>query len=163
MTSIELFLFNTIFWVLVHFLSGYLSHFIPTKFYNKDKFLFKKRFWEFDGNLYSSLFLIKRWKDKMPEAGEFFKIHPFSKKHLVSLDKNYLERFSLETCRAEVSHLLPILLCPISFFWNNTTGIFIMSLYAVLANFPFIIIQRYNRIRLVKLLVRLNGRNLKNQ
>lgn len=146
---------NSIFWILVHFFSGFIVHFIPPSFYRYDNFLFKKRFWEFDGKLYEKVFLIKLWKDKLPEAGELFKINPFNKKVFVSREKEYVKRFILETCRAELAHILPFLFLPISFLWNNfLEAQLIMVLYCIFSNLPFILIQRYNRIRLVNILLR---------
>ncbi|MGC8764406.1 MAG: glycosyl-4,4'-diaponeurosporenoate acyltransferase [Brevinematia bacterium] len=145
-------LINSLFWIIIHFLSGFIVHLIPSKFYKPQRWLFKKRWWEFDGKLYTKLFLVKKWKDKVPEAGELFKINPFSKKNLKSLEKSYLKRFLLETCRAELSHLLPILFFPLCIPWNPGIAKWIMLAYALFANFPFIIIQRYNRIRLEKIL-----------
>ncbi|MGC8766483.1 MAG: hypothetical protein ACP5QP_02165 [Brevinematia bacterium] len=143
---------NSLFWLVVHFASGLIVHFIPPKFYSTKTWLFKKRWWEFDGKLYTKIFFVKKWKDKLPEAGEFYKINPFNKKRLKSREKSYLERFLLETCRAELAHLIPILAFPLCLPWNPDAGKWIMLAYAVLFNLPFIIIQRYNRIRLAKLL-----------
>ncbi|MCX8028415.1 MAG: hypothetical protein N2712_00265 [Brevinematales bacterium] len=143
---------NSVFWISVHFFSGYLVHFIPKSFYTGNNPLFKERFWEFNGKLYEKVFLIKLWKDRLPEAGELLSINPFNKKKFLSRDKEYISRFITETCRAELSHLLPFLFLPISFVWNNfIEAMVVMVLYCVVANIPFVMIQRYNRIRLSKL------------
>jgi len=46
-----------------------------------------------------------------------------------------------------------MLLYPLCLFWNPWPGNLIMALYAIVANVPFVIIQRFNRIRLMHLLV----------
>ena len=151
MSALLLILTNSIFWVLLHFLSGYLSHLLPSSFYTLKNPWFKKRCWELDGRLYVKLFRVKAWKDRVPEAGELFRINPFNKKRFISKQKAYVERFILETCRGELAHWLPILFYPLSIIWNPPIGCWIMLAYALLANLPFVIIQRYNRIRLVRL------------
>lgn len=149
---------NSVFWVSVHFFSGFIVHFIPSSFYKYDNFLFKKRFWELNGKLYEKVFLIKLWKDRLPEAGGLLGINPFNKKVFTSRDPSYVRRFILETCRAELSHILPFLFLPISFLWNNfLEAQLVMVIYCVLANLPFIIIQRYNRIRLISLLIKIHN------
>ncbi len=142
---------NSLFWVAVHFASGYLVHLFPESLYRPDRFLFKIRRWERRGSLYRRLFRIHTWKDRLPEAGALFPFHPFDKSHLAQHDRDYFARFVLETCRAELSHLLPFLFYPLCLFWNPWPANLIMFAYAFLANVPFILIQRYNRARLLEL------------
>ncbi|MCS7298461.1 MAG: hypothetical protein RMJ37_00690 [Spirochaetia bacterium] len=144
---------NSVFWVATHFLCGFLVHLVPNEFYTVKNFMFKKRWWEFEGKLYERAFLIKLWKDRLPEAGELLGINPFNKKNFKSRDEEYIERFILETCRAELAHILPFIFLPISFIWNNVLwAMLVMTGFCVVINTPFIAIQRYNRIRLVKIL-----------
>lgn len=149
---------NSIFWTFVFFSSAYIVHFLPEKFYNYKNFLFKTTKIEKDGKLYKNIIFIDRWKDKIPEAGKFLGLHPFSKRHFVSKKKEYVERFILETCRGELSHLLPFIFYPISLIWNPMIANIIMFLFVLIFNLPFILVQRYNRIRLTKLL-----HNIENQ
>jgi glycosyl-4,4'-diaponeurosporenoate acyltransferase len=143
---------NSVFLVGISFASGYLCHFIPFSFYNIKNPIFKKRFWELEGKLYEKVFFVKYWKDIVPEAGELIKIHPFDKKKLKSKEKSFIERFIIETCRAELVHILIFLSTPFAFLFNPPIGDYLMAAYGILANIPFIIIQRYNRIRFVKVL-----------
>lgn len=144
---------NSVFWVATHFLCGFLVHLVPNEFYTVENFMFKKRWWEFEGRLYERVFLIKLWKGKLPEAGELLGINPFNKKNFKSRDEKYIERFILETCRAELAHILPFMFLPISFIWNNVLwAMLVMTGVCVIINTPFIAIQRYNRIRLVRIL-----------
>lgn len=142
---------NAFFWIAVHFVSGYLVHVLPESLYRSDAFLFKLHRWEYKGRVYRRFLKIHAWKDRLPEAGEFFSLHPFNKSHLKSSDAGYLSRFILETCRAELAHLLPFLFYPICLLWNPWPANLIMFVYVVLANIPFILIQRYNRARLLAL------------
>ncbi|HPC38545.1 MAG TPA: hypothetical protein PLF21_04455 [Exilispira sp.] len=153
MKMIFLYIFgNSIFWTFVFFSSAYIVHFLLEKFYNYKNFLFKAVKIEKEGKLYKNIFFIDRWKDKIPEAGKFLGLHPFSKRHFVSKKKEYVERFILETCRGELSHLLPFIFYPISLIWNPMIANIIMFLFVLIFNLPFILVQRYNRIRLTKLL-----------
>lgn len=143
---------NSFFWVFVHFASSYIVHYLPEKIYIYKNIFFRKRAIEQDGKLYKKLFLIDRWKDNIPEAGTFLGLHPFSKRHFISKKPEYIKRFILETCRGELAHLLPFLFYPISLIWNPLTADIIMFFYVLFSNLPFILVQRYNRIRLVKLI-----------
>lgn len=159
MKMIFLYIFgNSIFWAFVFFSSAYIVHFLPEKFYNYKNFLFKKTKIEKDGKLYKNIFFIDKWKDKIPEAGKFLGLHPFSKRHFVSKKKEYVERFILETCRGELSHLLPFIFYPISLIWNPMIANIIMFLFVLIFNLPFILVQRYNRIRLTKLLHKIENK-----
>jgi glycosyl-4,4'-diaponeurosporenoate acyltransferase len=142
---------NALFWLAVHFASGYLVHLFPETLYRSDAFPFRLYRWERKGTVYRRYLKIHVWKDRLPEAGEFFSLHPFNKSHLRRFDAEYLSRFMLETCRAELAHLLPFLFYPLCLPWNPWPANLIMFIYAVLANLPFIIIQRYNRARLLAL------------
>ncbi|MCX7655539.1 MAG: hypothetical protein N2Z76_03330 [Treponemataceae bacterium] len=142
---------NSLFWVVVHFVSGYLVHLFPDSLYRAERFLFKIRPWERRGSVYRRFFRIQIWKDRLPEAGALFPFHPFDKSHLTRYDRDYFVRFVQETCRAELSHLLPFLFYPLCLLWNPWPANLIMFAYAVLANIPFVLIQRYNRARLLEL------------
>ncbi len=151
-----LFIFNSLFWIGFSFLIGFICHLIPFSFYSPKNPIFKERFWEFGGKLYEFLFFVRLWKDKVPEAGELIKINPFNKKKLASRELSYLERFVVETSRAELVHILVLLITPLSYPFNPPIGDYIMTAYGVLANVPCIIIQRYNRIRLLRLLKKIS-------
>lgn len=152
-------LLNSGFWVIVHFASGLMVHIIPDSFYAINNPLFSVKMGRYESYMYRHIFRVNFWKDKLGEAGTFLGIHPFSKKKLASDKVDYIERFILETCRGEFAHILPLLLYPLCLFWNPWPGNVIMALYALTANIPCIVVQRYNRIRLIKLLVfrRRNG------
>ena len=98
---------------------------------------------------YRKAIYIGLWKDRVPEAGRFG--GGVSKRHLKSRDRGVLERLYLETIRAELVHtgLLMVQCFPI--VWLKG-GLLVLPIgYAVVANLPFIAIQRYNRARLSRL------------
>ncbi len=148
-------LINTVFVLGISLISAIICHLIPYRFYSAKNPLFKQRFWEFDGRIYEKILFIKLWKDKVPEAGEMIKINPFNKKRLKSRDKVYIQRFIVETCRAELVHLSIMAFYPFAFIFNPTFGDYIMAILGIITNLPCITIQRYNRIRFLKLLERL--------
>jgi glycosyl-4,4'-diaponeurosporenoate acyltransferase len=120
-------------------------------------FLFKTRKWEKNGNVYKKLFKIKRWKKLLPDGGAVIK-SGFKKRHIDTSSKEVLEKFTLESCRGELVHWL--LIIP---FW--TVGfiappivVVYMFIYALIANLPCIIAQRYNRPRVLKLISRIETR-----
>lgn len=112
--------------------------------------LFRERRWELGGRVYEALF-VKTWKDHLPDAGPWFK-GGFRKGNLSSRSTDFLNKFVLETCRGELSHWLVMFSAPLFFFWNRPWVGGLMVAYAVLGNIPCIIVQRYNRIRLARLL-----------
>lgn len=153
MTGLLLVLVNFLFWIIVMFGAGIVVHFLPDWFYDCENIIFRPRRIEREGEIYSSLFGIKKWKDKLPECGEFFKFNPFNKKKLQRMkDPDYFRRFILETCRAEMTHLIPIAMYPLCLFWNDYPASLYMLIFVLVTNLPFLIIQRYNRIRLMRVL-----------
>ncbi len=69
--------------------------------------------------------------------------------------KEHIRQLIVETCCAELIHVLSMLLSPIFMVLvAGRAGIVAMVLH-VLGNVPFAIIQRYNRPRLVEILERI--------
>ena len=67
-----------------------------------------------------------------------------------------------ETCRAEVVHTVSCLL-GLAFLrlWPGAGGAAVLAVWVLLANLPFMVIQRYNRPRLVRLAALLRKREQK--
>lgn len=138
-------------WFLIHMSVAYFITLVPERFINVRSWLYKQRNWEKDGIIYEQVFRIKSWKELLPDGSALFK-KGFKKKRMVSLTKEYLEKFILEVCRAEMVHWIVILFSPVFFIWNWWWVGIIMIIYAIIANLPCILAQRYNRIRFRKLL-----------
>ena len=81
---------------------GYLGPRLPTSRFDHDTWWSRLRGPERGGRLYERLG-IKRWKDRLPEAGALYS-GGFSKRDLTSHDRAHLERFVAETRRAEAVH-----------------------------------------------------------
>ncbi|MEI7956665.1 MAG: hypothetical protein WCJ66_15985 [Verrucomicrobiota bacterium] len=101
-------------------------------------------------------FGVKRWKDRLPDGARWMG-GGFSKKELAGEDHVYLEEFIRETRRGELCHGCALLFVPVFCLWNPWWGDLVILAYAIIANLPCIIVQRYNRIRLHRLLARLKA------
>ena len=107
--------------------------------------------WEQNGRFYEIHFGIKRWKDRLPDAAVWFG-GGFAKGSLAGHDPAYLRRFIRETWRGELCHWSALGCAPVFFLWNPWWADLVMVGYAVMANIPCILAQRYNRLRLLHLL-----------
>jgi hypothetical protein len=107
--------------------------------------------WEDGGRLYDRVFRVTRWKRALPDGAAWFK-RGFRKKSFLSHDRAYLWRFLIETCRGELVHWVVMLCWPLFLLWNPPHVGALMLIYALLANLPFIVVQRYNRFRLQRML-----------
>ena len=114
--------------------------------------MYIQRNWEDGGKIYQRILKVKKWKEFLPDGAEFSNNKGFPKRHLKSRTPDYLKVFLVETCRAELTHWITMLFAPLFFFWNFFSVGWIMILYALITNMPFIIVQRYNRFRLIRIL-----------
>jgi glycosyl-4,4'-diaponeurosporenoate acyltransferase len=109
------------------------------------------RGFEDGGRVYRRIGL-HRWKDHLPEAGAL--AGGMSKRTLPGISDAALDRFAAETRRGELTHwyaMAPILIFP---FWNPAWLLGVMAIYALAANMPCILVQRYNRARIERALHR---------
>lgn len=126
-------------------------------YFQKQSFIYPARKWENDGQFWQTHFDIKKWAKVIPDGTRILK-SGFYKKQLQQKGTNYLELFILETKRAELTHWLSILPSGLFFLWNPVWIGWIMVVYAFLFNVPIILVQRYNRPRLERVLNRKNAR-----
>ena len=138
-------------WAVWSTLCGYVAHRAPERWLSRDPRLLRLRGAERNGRLYDRVLHIKRWKDLLPEAGALFR-GGFSKRRVERHDREYLERFLLETRRAELAHWPILALGPMFFAWMPWWLASAMLGYAIVANLPCILVQRYNRARLERML-----------
>lgn len=132
---------------------------LPRSFFDYRRFLYRAHRWEHGGSFYIKKLKIKKWKDRLPQ---YVAEGGFSKRNLKSfknIDKKYIDVFISETCRAEWNHYFCSLYFFISFLFNDWPYSLIFSIIPIVANLPFLIIQRYNRLRLIKLYKRLDSGN----
>lgn len=141
-------------WLIIHVGVSYLITHIPLDSFDSVFWLYKQKQWEKGGKIYMRIFRLKKWRKRLPDGAALFK-KGFQKKHLKNLDAIYINDFIKETCRAELAHWIMILFSPMFFIWNIWWVGIVMIIYAMSANLPCIIIQRYNRIRLKRVYARL--------
>ena len=120
--------------------------YVKDRICNSSTFLRKERFYE-------NVFKIKLWKDKIPQ---YIRKNGFSKKNVKSLNLSYLKKFIAETYRAEINHFLCCLVIPLLFFINNLLDSYVFSFLVMLGNLPCVLIQRYNRFRLRRIILKIN-------
>jgi glycosyl-4,4'-diaponeurosporenoate acyltransferase len=146
-------LIDCIVWAALSTVVGLVTHRADDVRFVREGWLLRIRPWERDGRVYEERLHIKRWKNHLPEAGHLFE-GGFDKKHLRRADPLYLERFVIETRRAEWTHWVLLAAGPLFVLWNPWGIAVAMVIYAVVANGPCVIIQRYNRCRLGRVLDR---------
>lgn len=140
---------------LVFQLSGALIALaIKDAWYTKDHRMFRLRKFEHNGEFYDRFFKISRWKKYLPDGGTY------KKKHLKDFSPVGLEKFIVESKRAELSHVLGfipfigIIIFTPWYIWP------ILFVYALMVNLPCWMAQRYNRPRIIRLLESIQKRKL---
>jgi glycosyl-4,4'-diaponeurosporenoate acyltransferase len=148
---------DVIAWGAFHAGTGYAAHRLSDKRLSREGWLLRPRPFEVGGRWYRRRLRIHRWKDRLPEAGALF-AGGVSKRELPSYDIAGLELFVRETRRAELTHWWAMACGPLFVLWNPPLASALLVAYGVLANLPFILIQRYNRFRAQSVLARLSRR-----
>lgn len=119
---------------------------LPRSCFDPQRFPYRTRPWEKNGRIYERLH-IRRWKNKLPDMSRL--LPDMVKKRLGGADT---QRLIQETCAAECVHWWLLLLSAgILFLWRSPWCRALWLLYNLLGNLPYIIIQRYNRPRLLRL------------
>jgi glycosyl-4,4'-diaponeurosporenoate acyltransferase len=144
-------------WAVFHSATGYAVHRAPRQWFDHDTWLTRPRSWERAGSAYERLG-IRRWKDRLPEAGALF-AGGTSKRHIPGATDGGLARLATETRRAEWGHWSAAACAPLFVLWNPLWIAAVMVLYGVAVNAPFIAIQRYNRLRVNRVLGRRTRRS----
>jgi glycosyl-4,4'-diaponeurosporenoate acyltransferase len=138
---------NVAAWLCIHLGVSYTSSRLPLGLFREEGWLYRARRWERGGRVYQAVFRIRAWKGLLPDGAALFK-KGFRKRRIASRSTDYLHRFILETCRAELCHWLAFALVPLFFLWNPWYVAVLMIPYAVATNAPCILTQRFNRPRL---------------
>lgn len=131
-------------------ISFVLGRILPKKWFHHDKFPYMVYQFENNGRLYEKLH-IRSWQKKLPDMSRIFpQLMPPKKLAFNEIDR--LPEMIRETCVAELIHGL---LCLSGLYcislWQGAGGIAVAVLN-ILGNLPFILIQRYNRPRLLRLM-----------
>lgn len=122
---------------------------LPERWFDPDRRSFRARRWERDGAVYDEHLGISRWKDRLPSLPT---LERFSKTSLTETSTAYLRQFILETCRAESNHKRSIVETWAFLIWNPWEFFLVILALSTLGHTPFLLVQRYNRPRLRRLL-----------
>lgn len=155
---IKLFLLNAVLWGFLHYFVSYIFLRLNNRTYFSGPLRLRSYAFEKDGRFWDKLFLVRQWKDRVPEGSKIF-TGSYNKSELRDKSPASLKSFITEINRAEVTHWMIIFSLPLIFIFNPRWTYIIHSFYALASNIPFIIIQRYNRPRFE----RLYTRQLKNE
>lgn len=138
-------------------LANVVGNALPRRWFHADRFPYKLYAWEQEGKIYEKIH-IRAWKDKLPDMSKV--VHNMYRKEVEPRpNAENLERLIQESCVAEIVHyVLTILSFAVVFIWRGVWG-WIAWFLCILGNIPFSIIQRFNRPRLQKTLVRLRSRS----
>lgn len=130
-----------------------IGRIFPRKWIKEDKFPFRSFGFEKEGKIYDKI-KIKKWKAKWPDASRIIhKIIPIIP--VKRFDDKSPEKVKVlleESCVAETTHVVAFVFGFFAlFFWMSVLGVILTILYE-LVNIPPILIQRYNRPRLMRAL-----------
>ena len=138
-----------LFYLFISALSFPLGRLLPARWFYYNRFPYKTLPFENNGRFYER-FGIKKWQSKVPDMSKIVpKLMPPK-----SMAGNYRQRLPVmitETCVAEFTHgALAILGLLGLTMWASPWKYLITGIYILIFNVPFMVIQRYNRPRLVK-------------
>ena len=123
-----------------------LGRLVPKEWFDYTRFPYRSFAFEKGGKIYEAIGIAK-WQSRVPDMSRIFpKLMP-AKKIPARPDEQTLLVMIRETCAAEATHALLIL-----------AG---LGLLAIFGNLVFLIIQRYNRPRLVRLYERMCAKRSK--
>lgn len=135
------------------FCIGILSHFIgnalPRSWFCAEKAPWRSAGWERDGRIYDAIG-IRKWKDKVPDSSKYAR-DMVPKSIAARPTCESIGRLVAETCVAECVHAaLMLASLPVLWIWPGAGGAVVYFL-CILGNLPFILIQRFNRPRLLRM------------
>ena len=138
-----------IYYAVLGVASFFLGRLLPKSWFHGDRFPFRCS--PREAALYRAL-RVHDWQDKAPDMSRIVpKLIPA--KNLSGDFRAHLPRMIQETCVAELTHVL-LSVCGLYALrlWPGAGGAAVTIVYILLGNVPFILIQRYNRPRLQRLL-----------
>lgn len=140
-----------ILWPIFQLTAVWISRQFSDRYFAQSR-LFRERSWEDGGEFYEHWFKVRRWKHLLPDGGAVSRKRGFRKRYLSSYSSENLQRFLIESARGELAHCLAIWPFILFFLFLEPFIVAIMFLYALVVNLPCIIVQRYNRPRIQKIL-----------
>ena len=158
MYTILISLLNTAFWLVLHFGTGLFFSYLPKKIQLK-LYDYTRSYYKVSDKEKQILSVLKvsRWKDALPQFNMLF-----DKSTIGNISAEHIQAFIRETCKAEIVHLSIAVLGFLSLLFPVTLNdmeyfplYLCIAVFIALCQLPFVLIQRYNRPRLLRLLKRL--------
>lgn len=146
------------FFALIGAIGFLVGRLIPKQWMCPGSGIFRCFAFEKEGKLYEKLG-VRKWNKQLPDMS---KLLPFMMppKNLKGDFQQRLPVMLQETCVAELIHgALNIVGLHCLKLWPGIGGVILYLLYAALCNMPYILLQRYNRPRLMKLQTKLQNKN----
>ena len=144
---------SSITWMVVSFSVGYRAvRWSPARLDRTGPVTTLRR-WEDDGAVWQRILAVSRWKDRVPDAGGFF-AGGRPKRSVGARSTEHLEAFRRETVRGERVHWIILSSAVIHLLWCGPALAAAMVVFGLVLNIPFIVIQRFNRGRIDRVLAR---------
>jgi glycosyl-4,4'-diaponeurosporenoate acyltransferase len=137
---------NVAFWPAWTAFVGWAAQRTPDARFAHDDVITRERSIERGGDFYRDDLAINRWKDRLPEAGSAY--GGFTKRTVAGGNPAVMERFLLETRRAECAHWAMAAGWFVTLLWNPWWAAGVNATVAASSNLPCIAVQRHNRLRL---------------
>lgn len=152
-----------IYLIIIGLLSNPAAKLVDREKIDYNKFPYRPYSFEQGGKVYEKIG-IRHWKGKVPDMSHVLSYLVRKEVRFKSSASDILRQIQ-ETCVAETTHLILILLSlPMLLYWNSRWALLCEAAYILILNMPFIIIQRYNRPRLIALYQKkLNTEGIKNE
>lgn len=148
-----------LFYVFISACAFVIGRLLPKHWFDPDRFPFRGFDFEKNGKFYEQLG-IKKWQGRLPDMSRLFPQFMPPK----NLQGAYADRLLLmirETCVAECTHgVLCILGLHGLTLWDSPLRFHLTAFYILFLNLPYMMIQRYNRPRLCRLLERMQQRQV---
>ncbi len=138
-------------WTVISLAVGFYFFKKPDTRFSQDDWLTKERRFERKGDFYRKTLKIEAWKGYLPDGSKITK-SGFRKKHLLNSRSDYLQKFVIESRRAEWTHFVALFAIPFFLVFNTGLDELIVVVYGIVFNVPCALTQRYNRIRLLRVL-----------
>jgi glycosyl-4,4'-diaponeurosporenoate acyltransferase len=163
LTPNQTFVLDIIAWIIFQLSIGYATSKIPAAIFDPNESWFQTKKWEKGGEIYQKFFRVKDWKGIIPSGAALYK-GAYEIKHLATFTVQNVTTWIRESCRSEFCHWVMIIPGVFFFMWNSSNGGWANVAYAIANNLVPIIMQRYNRPRVRKLLTQLENRtNIKGE
>ena len=146
------FLSCALYLAVIGILGFFLGRILSKNRFCTDRFPFRSLPFEQDGRIYEKL-KIRAWQIRVPDMSRILPALMPPKQFRGERER--LPEMIRETCVAELTHeLLSMLGLLCLAIWPGAGGVIVTLVYILIGNLPFILIQRFNRPRLLRLLAR---------